>query len=139
MGKISTSTLDLAFLMFSSSNYRLRSESTSEILRLYHETYCQTLAELSPDLEAPSLNQLEVDYNRSLEYAILQAIGMFIQQMHQYNTLIENLSKPLEVPIETRDKLEINFSDVEGTKVQDGSTIPEGLMDRQKRLNEAVE
>ena len=46
--KISTSTLDLAFLMFSSATYKLRSESTAKILGLYHETYCRTLAELEP-------------------------------------------------------------------------------------------
>ena len=113
--KISTSTLDLAFLMFCSTNYKLRSESTSEILQLYHDTYCDTLAELSPELRAPSIDELEEDYHQSSEYALLQAIVMFVQQMHQFNTLIEDLSKPMETGMDSRDRLEINFLSTNGT------------------------
>ena len=70
--KIATATLDLAFLMLTSTKSDLRSESTGEILSTYHDVFCQYLSILNPDLQKPTIEELEVDYYHSLEYAILQ-------------------------------------------------------------------
>ena len=70
--KIATATLDLAFLMLSSTNSAMRSESTGAILSTYHEVFCQYLFMLNPTLEKPSIEDVEADYYHSLEYAIFQ-------------------------------------------------------------------
>ena len=70
--KIATATLDLAFLMLTSTKSDLRSESTGEILSTYHDVFCQYLSILNPALEKPTIEELEVDYYHSLEYAVLQ-------------------------------------------------------------------
>ena len=70
--KIATATLDLAFLMLSSTKSDMRSESTSEILSTYHDVFSQYLSVLNPHLEKPTIEELEADYYKSLEYAILQ-------------------------------------------------------------------
>ena len=70
--KIATATLDLAFLMLSSTKSDMRSESTGEILSTYHDVFSQYLSVLNPHLEKPTLEELEADYYKSLEYAILQ-------------------------------------------------------------------
>ena len=70
--KIATATLDLAFLMLSSTKSDMRSESTGEILSTYHDVFSQYLSILNPHLEKPTIEELEADYYKSLEYAILQ-------------------------------------------------------------------
>ena len=70
--KIATATLDLAFLMLTSTKCELRSESTGDILSTYHDIFCQYLSVLNPSLPKPTLQELEIDYYQSLEYAILQ-------------------------------------------------------------------
>ena len=70
--KIATATLDLAFLMLSSTKSDMRSESTGEILSTYHDVFSQYLTVLNPHLEKPTIEELEADYYKSLEYAILQ-------------------------------------------------------------------
>ena len=70
--KIATATLDLAFLMLTSTKSAMRAESTADILSTYHEVFCQYLSTLNPSLEKPTIEELEIDYNHSLEYAITQ-------------------------------------------------------------------
>ena len=70
--KIATATLDLAFLMLTSTKAAMRSESTGDILNTYHEEFCQYLTTLNPALEKPTFEDLENDYYHSLEYAITQ-------------------------------------------------------------------
>ena len=70
--KIATATLDLAFLMLSSTKSDMRSESTGEILSTYHDVFSHYLSVLNPHLEKPTIEELEADYYKSLEYAILQ-------------------------------------------------------------------
>ena len=70
--KIATSTLDLAFLMLSSTNSAMRSESTGEILSTYHNVFCHYVSILNPKLAIPTAEELETDYYHSLEYAVLQ-------------------------------------------------------------------
>ena len=70
--KIATATLDLAFLMLTSTKSAMRSESTGDILATYHEVFCQYLTTLNPSLETPTIEELEIDYYHSLEYAITQ-------------------------------------------------------------------
>ena len=50
----------------------MRSESTGEILSTYHDVFSQYLTVLNPHLEKPTIEELEADYYKSLEYAILQ-------------------------------------------------------------------
>ena len=70
--KIATATLDLAFLLLSSTNSAMRSESTGEILSTFHDVFCNYLSILNPSLDKPSIEELEADYYHSLEYALLQ-------------------------------------------------------------------
>ena len=70
--KIATATLDLAFLLLSSTNSAMRSESTGEILSTFHDVFCHYLSILNPSLDKPSIEELEADYYHSLEYALLQ-------------------------------------------------------------------
>jgi len=106
-------------------------------------------------LVAPSLDQLEKDYAHSSEYAILQAICMFVQQMHLYNTLVENLSSSDEEESSSQvgfaprggstsqsnqGSVVINFlQDCEEDAALVEATQESSEIDRQKKLNEAVE
>ena len=58
--------------MLTSTKSAMRAESTADILSTYHEVFCQYLSTLNPSLEKPTIEELEIDYNHSLEYAITQ-------------------------------------------------------------------
>ena len=70
--KLASATLDLAFLMLSSTNADVRDDSTEELLKNYHEIYVKTLAEIDTKIPQPSLEELKEDYQISLQFATLQ-------------------------------------------------------------------
>lgn len=93
--KVSTCTTDLAFLMLSSTTYKLRAEHTRDILSSYHKTLCEHLEQMTSTVTPPTLDELEKDYYHSLEYALVQAICMLVQQMHCKTSEIDELSQSL--------------------------------------------
>ncbi len=71
--KLASATLDLAFLMLSSTSYEVREDSSNDLLKSYHQVYCQTLDKLSvAKEEQPSFRELEDDYAISSQVAVLQ-------------------------------------------------------------------
>ena len=81
--KIATPTLDLAFLIYSSTNIGLLSSEAGHrpLLETYHEAFCATLRSLEPKCPEPTFSELEQDFKRSSKDALLQAICMFVQEM----------------------------------------------------------
>ncbi len=53
-----------AFLILSSTDYSLRSESLGHILQVYHESFTSTYHQLVPDAPKLTIEQLELDYHQ---------------------------------------------------------------------------
>ena len=71
--KLASSTLDLAFLMLTSTTSDVRSKCTNDLLKSYHKMFCQTLEKLGvPSQEQPSFCEILEDYQISLQVAVLQ-------------------------------------------------------------------
>ena len=68
----------------------LRDEATDDLLKAYHVMYCQKLA--CSD-EEPSFQDLKEDYRISLQFAVIQALCMFVQEMHY---MTQNIAKAAE-------------------------------------------
>lgn len=80
--KVASATLDLAFLMLTSTSADIREDYTNQILEMYHQTFCETLHKLAPKCVLPTLKELQQDYKESLQYALLQALCMLVAEMH---------------------------------------------------------
>lgn len=73
--KLASATLDLAFLMLSSTSFDVRDDATNDLLKSYHQVYCQTLNKFAiPTEDHPSFKELLEDYQISLQVAVLQVI-----------------------------------------------------------------
>lgn len=77
--KLASATLDLAFLMLSSTTFDVREDSTNDLLKSYHTIYCQTLDKFNiPPEDQPSFRELMEDYQISLQVAVLQVNTYYI-------------------------------------------------------------
>merc|ERR1719266_1462440 len=77
--KLASATLDLAFLMLTSTTSDVRSCYTNDLLRSYHKVFCQTMDKFGiPSQEQPSFCEILEDYQISLQVAILQVSHTFI-------------------------------------------------------------
>lgn len=79
--KIASATKDLAFLVLSSTNNLLRTESLSDILHVYYSTFCTTLAQLGVELGTITFEDFYGDYKMSMKGAFLQSVCVLVQEM----------------------------------------------------------
>jgi len=84
--KIASATKDLAFLVLSSTNNLLRTESLSDFLHLYYSTFVATLTQLGVDLGDHTYEDFYEDYRLSMKGAFLQAICVLVQEMTYLET-----------------------------------------------------
>jgi len=92
--KLASATLDLAFLMLSSTTSDVRQTCTNDLLKSYHKVFCETLEKFGVSTEEqPSFAEIMEDYQISLQAAILQALCMFVQEMHY---MTQNIAKALD-------------------------------------------
>ena len=71
--KLASATLDLAFLMLSSTTSDVRQTCTNDLLKSYHKVFCETLEKFGVSTEEqPSFAEIMEDYQISLQAAILQ-------------------------------------------------------------------
>ena len=71
--KLASATLDLAFLMLSSTTSDVRQTCTNDLLKSYHKVFCETLEKFGVSTEEqPSFAEIIEDYQISLQAAILQ-------------------------------------------------------------------
>ena len=80
--KIASATKDLAFLILSSTNHLLRTESLSDILNLYFSIFSQTLTKLGVDIAGKmTFEDFYDDYKLSMTGAFLQSVCVLVQEM----------------------------------------------------------
>ena len=95
--KLASATLDLAFLMLSSTTSDVRDCCTNDLLKSYHKVFCQTMDKFGiPSQEQPSFCEILEDYQISLQVAILQVSHTFI--IFLPDNVIMRLSWPHRLP-----------------------------------------
>ena len=92
--KLASATLDLAFLMLSSTTFEVREDGTTDLLNSYLEVFNLTLEKFNVSAdEKLTLPELLEDYQISLQVAVLQALCMFVQEMHY---MTQNIAKAVD-------------------------------------------
>merc|ERR1719309_1740381 len=97
--KIASATKDLAFLLLSSTTNQLRTEFLDIILKLYYESFCDTLKLLDANLcEKVTYEEFYTDYELSTKGAFMQAVCVLVQEMQFLgNQLTENKNNMQEI------------------------------------------
>ncbi|XP_059090470.1 uncharacterized protein LOC131886221 [Tigriopus californicus] len=103
--KIASPMLDLAFLLFSSSNiHMISTEGQTKVLKAYHTSFCSTLKNLMPKCKPPSFSALQVDFLQTVRDALMQSICIFVQEME----FMENaITKTAGQDVELVNKMQI--------------------------------
>merc|ERR1719187_2225212 len=91
--KIASATKDLAFLVLSSTNNLLRTESLSDILHVYYSTFTVTLTQLGVELGSLTYEYFYEDYKRAMKGAFLQSVCVLVQEMQYLENQLAHCCK----------------------------------------------
>ena len=91
--KVATPTLDLAFLIYSSTNVELLGDNGHlPFLEAYFRAFCATLDKLDGACVKPTFRELERDFRLSLRDALLQAICMLVAEMQYLDEMTASVT-----------------------------------------------